>query len=233
MKPIEEYVNKVYRNMKGNKNEIQDLKNEMKSHLIESVHELKIEGKSEKEAIKIAIDRFGKENELRSLINQVFQTQKTFGKRLLYIGLSIFLLSIIIFFITLIPTNQLHEEQIAITNEILEIIPSNGQLTKANKEQIEDLIKNAEFSIGSAVVKSYLNGNEVLYEYITYENPLMSKFYSAYYIGRGSIGVFIESENYSFLGVLILLVGGTSFVLFIILWVIINTYNKRQTKLLN
>lgn len=233
MKQVEEYVNKVYRNAKGNKDEIQDLKSEMKSHLLESVHELISEGKTEEEAVEIAIERFGKENELRSLINQIFQTQKTFGKRLLNAGLGIFVLSLITFIITIIPTNDIHKEQTAIVNDIFEIIPTDGQLSKANKIEIEEILEGAKFSVGTAVVKNYSNGDEVIYEYTTYDNPLMSKLYSAYYFGSGSHGVFIESKDYSFLGLLVLLVGGTTFALFAMLWAIIKAYNKQKTKLLN
>ncbi|MFP7478008.1 permease prefix domain 1-containing protein [Terribacillus saccharophilus] len=233
MKQVEEYVNKVYRNAKGNKDEIQDLKSEMKSHLLESVHELISEGKNEDEAVDIAIERFGKENELRSLINQVFQTQKKFGKRLLYAGLGIFVLSFIIFIITIIPVSDIHKEQTAIVNDIFEIIPTDGQLSEANKIEIEGILEDANFSVGTVVVKNYLNGNEVVYEYTTYDNPLMSKLYSSYFTGSEMHSVFIDSKDYSFLGLLALLVGGTTFVLFAMLWSIIKAYNKQKTKLFN
>ena len=61
MKEIDVFIDSVYQNVGGNKKEIQDLKAEMKSHLIEAVHELKAEGKTEQEAIEIAINRFGGE----------------------------------------------------------------------------------------------------------------------------------------------------------------------------
>ncbi|WP_185807831.1 hypothetical protein [Lysinibacillus telephonicus] len=43
MKKIESYVDGVYSSVGGNKKEIEELKAEMKSHLIEAVHELKAE----------------------------------------------------------------------------------------------------------------------------------------------------------------------------------------------
>lgn len=231
MKQIDEYVNKVYRDMKGTKKEIQDLKYEMKGHLLESVHELKLEGKSDKEAVDIAINRFGKENELRTLINQVFQSQRIFGKRLLYTGLAVLLVSIIIFIFTIIPSKELHDEQAAITNEILDMLPREGELSESTEIEIDRLIKNAKYSIGTAVIKNYSSEDEVLYEYKAYENPLMSKLYSVYYLGTGNHGVFIESKNYSFLGLISLIAGGTTFILFTILWTIIKAYYKRQTQL--
>ena len=45
MKQIEAFVDSVYQNVGGNKKEIQELKAEMKGHLLEAVHELKIRRK--------------------------------------------------------------------------------------------------------------------------------------------------------------------------------------------
>ena len=68
MKQIEDFVDSVYHGVGGNEKEIQELKAEMKGHLLEAVHELKKEGKSEQEAINIAIERFGGEKEMRSVV---------------------------------------------------------------------------------------------------------------------------------------------------------------------
>ncbi|UYZ11553.1 permease prefix domain 1-containing protein [Brevibacillus sp. WF146] len=57
MKQIEAFVDSVYQHVGRNEQEIQELKDEMKSHLLEAFDELKREGKSEQEAIAIAIDR--------------------------------------------------------------------------------------------------------------------------------------------------------------------------------
>ena len=48
----------------------------MRNHLLETVHELKLEGKSENEAINIAIERFGGQEEMRSIVHQLFKDQK-------------------------------------------------------------------------------------------------------------------------------------------------------------
>jgi predicted Ser/Thr protein kinase len=59
LKQIEEYVNTVYRNVDGDKNEIDELKEEMQSHLLEAAYELKEKGISEEEASRMAIENFG------------------------------------------------------------------------------------------------------------------------------------------------------------------------------
>jgi hypothetical protein len=53
MKQVEAFVDSVHQNAEGNKREIKELKAEMRSHLLEAVHELKKEGKSEQEAIQL------------------------------------------------------------------------------------------------------------------------------------------------------------------------------------
>src|SRR5688572_30000178 len=93
MKQIESFVDEVYQNVGGNKKEIQELKTEMQSHLLEAVHELKSEGKSEQEAIDIAIERFGGKKEMLSVVGQLFNVQKAFAKRLLFVGIAILLLA--------------------------------------------------------------------------------------------------------------------------------------------
>ena len=52
MKQIEAFVDSVYQKVGGNKKAIKELKAEMKSHLLEAVHELKSEGKSKKKRLK-------------------------------------------------------------------------------------------------------------------------------------------------------------------------------------
>lgn len=64
MKEIDRYVDKIYKNMDKKSKEIQDLRNEMKVHLVNTVEELKSSGYSEEESIEIAIKRFGQINEI-------------------------------------------------------------------------------------------------------------------------------------------------------------------------
>ena len=97
MKQIESYVDEIYHSIGGNKKEIEELKAKMKNHLLEAVHELKSEGKSEQEAIEMAINRFGGENEIRSVVRQLFKAQKVFAKWVLYVGIVILLLSTAVF----------------------------------------------------------------------------------------------------------------------------------------
>ena len=80
MKQIDKYVDSVYQNAKGDKKEIEELKLEMKNHLLESVNELIESGKTEEAAIDIAIGRVGEEKEMRSAVAKLFVEVSVMGK---------------------------------------------------------------------------------------------------------------------------------------------------------
>lgn len=78
MKEIDKYIESIYRNADYNCDEVEDMKSEMKFHLIETVEELKKEGKSEEESIRIAIRRFGEIPQIKSELSSVIPiTKKT------------------------------------------------------------------------------------------------------------------------------------------------------------
>lgn len=95
MKNIETYINSVYKNVQGNQNEIEDLKQDMRSHLLQTVEELKNEGKTEEESIEIAISRFGERGQVENELSKVFKVQRKFAKILLIVSIVSLLLSAI------------------------------------------------------------------------------------------------------------------------------------------
>ncbi|GKU25615.1 hypothetical protein CFOLD11_24410 [Clostridium folliculivorans] len=78
MREIDKYIDSIYKNADYNSDEVEDMKSEMKFHLIETVEELKKEGKSEEESIRIAISRFGEIPQIKSELSSVIPiTKKT------------------------------------------------------------------------------------------------------------------------------------------------------------
>ena len=130
MKRINNFVDSVYTHVNGSKKEIDELKEEMKSHLIESVHELQKEGKNEDEAIDIAIKRFGERNELQEVLSQVFQKQKVFAKWLLALGIIILLLGSSIFGFIWAYSEENTRENSNISSEISEMIQEKNIIEK-------------------------------------------------------------------------------------------------------
>ncbi len=229
MKQIDEYVNNVYRDVKGNKKDIEELKIEMKNHLLESVYDLKQEGKSEQQAIEIAIERFGKENELRSVISKLFYDQKTFGKKLVYLGVGILFTSLLIFGITFNLTIKQSEEQQYIAREIVNLVSRNEKVSPP-KEAIDALIEDVEFDIIRVEVKNYPTHESSKYS-IIYEHEqkarLPAKLLSSYGYGESSTFVYVESVDYGLLGLIIALIGMISSGLLFAMGSIINAYHKR------
>lgn len=148
MREIETFVDSVYQNVGGNKKEIQELKDEMKGHLLEAVHELKLEGKSEQEAIEISIERFGGEKEMRSIVGQLFKAQKVFAKRVLHIALTFFVLTTVVCGVLWaldqadMKENDAVAEIIIGAEKIVGILEGKETVSKDTKEEIDTLVQN-------------------------------------------------------------------------------------------
>ncbi|EOU1648967.1 MAG: permease prefix domain 1-containing protein [Clostridium perfringens] len=90
MREIDNYIDSLYKNIDRISKENKEIKETMRTHLIESVEELKLEGFSEKESIKIALERFGEINEIRGELKTVVERGV---KPLLYtVGISLIIL---------------------------------------------------------------------------------------------------------------------------------------------
>ncbi|WP_415334682.1 permease prefix domain 1-containing protein [Clostridium perfringens] len=90
MREIDNYIDSLYKNIDGISKENKEIKETMRTHLIESVEELKLEGFSEKESVKIALERFGEINEIRGELKTVVERGV---KPLLYtVGISLIIL---------------------------------------------------------------------------------------------------------------------------------------------
>lgn len=96
MDKIDKYINSIYKGINNYSKEIEDLKQEMKIHLIETVKELQENGVNEDESIKIAIERFGGELQIRSELNHVVRFQKVFAKNILIVSLFLLVISAIL-----------------------------------------------------------------------------------------------------------------------------------------
>lgn len=97
MKRIDAFVDRVYRNVEGNPNEVQELKDEMKNHLYELVKEEMEQGKTENEAILCALERFGDEEDTAEVVVQLFTRKKIFAKRWLQFSFTVMLLGALLF----------------------------------------------------------------------------------------------------------------------------------------
>ncbi|MBY0099418.1 permease prefix domain 1-containing protein [Mesobacillus maritimus] len=247
MKQIEAFVDSVYQNVGGNKKEIQELKAEMKNHLLEAVHELKNEGKTEQEAIKIAIERFGGEQEMRSVVGQLFKAQKTFAKRVLYIAFTFLICSFIAWGV--IWGNELKNanENSAIITNILSIVKNKEVISEDMKEEIEALVQDTDHISKVEIINAGEGGVtwediDNYFDYVReakptyqYERELWSPEwllvdYFTYGFGEDDNEWFvnIEHRNFDTLVPLSLYIGFAVYATLFTIWAIINAYHHRR-----
>ena len=92
---INEYVDRLYRSADPDLPETKELKDETRQHLEETVAELVFDGYSEQAAIKMAINRFGGEEQSEALIHELQLVQKLFAKRILLAGIIVMIVSLL------------------------------------------------------------------------------------------------------------------------------------------
>lgn len=236
MKQIEVFVDSVYQNVGGNKKEIQELKAEMKNHLLEAVHELKAEGKSDREAIEIAIERFGGEKELRSVIGELFKVQKTFAKWILYTGFAILFITALLFSVFINIGNQNESEQSDIAYQIGGIVASQDKISSTQEVEMQTLVNNTDYISNVKVYKvaelnregGNLNNETPNYEYRRDLTGFSNLLLNSYYYGAEGSWVSLEIMDYRFLSFIVLFVGFTSYWVLFSIWAIINTYHQKR-----
>jgi heme/copper-type cytochrome/quinol oxidase subunit 4 len=242
VKQIESYVDDVYHTVGGNKKEIEELKVEMKSHLIEAVHELKAEGKTEQEAIKLAIERFGGENELRSVVGQLFKAQKVFAKWVLFLAVICLITTITVFgAIWSIEEENANENSIVATY-ILNVLEGKGTVSKDMEEEIKGFIqKTDQISKVEIYDVSTVDNNNLLFDYVRDAKPdyrfeqkvwnpkwLQADFFP-YGNGDGKQWyVEMETRHIGSLMSIILFSGMAVYVTLFTIWSTVNAYHHKR-----
>lgn len=246
MKQIEAFVDDVYHGVGGNEKEIKELKAEMKNHLLEAVHELKLEGKTEQDAIDIAIERFGGEKEMRSIVGQLFKAQKTFANWVLCLAVTIFVLSsALVGYIWVNEERNASENSIVGTNifnivenkttisedmkeEIKTLVQGTDQISEVKVYNVSDLIKET----GSASIRA--NGKEAkpTFQYgrsVWAPEWLLVDFFPYMYVDSEWY-ISMETRHMGSFMTLVLFVGVAIYAVLFTIWATINAYHHRRLK---
>jgi hypothetical protein len=243
MKQIEAFVDSVYHNVGGNEKEIQELKAEMKSHLLETVHELKKEGKSEREAIEIAIERFGGENEMRSVVGQLFKAQKVFAKQVLYIALIFFVVTSTVCGVLWAVDEGDMNENFTVAKTIVGILENKEAISEDMKKEIDALVQdknqilNAQIYKMAEVKRVSENGstsyhtNEAIPAY-QYDKPVSAPNWRlidlGYEIGGAQWYVQMEAKKIFAFIPFVSFIGFAVYATLFTIWAIINAYHHRR-----
>ncbi|WP_433750332.1 permease prefix domain 1-containing protein [Falsibacillus pallidus] len=239
MKQIDLFVDAVYHQASGNRKEIQELKTEMKAHLLEAVDELKRGGMAEEEAVKTAIERFGGEDEMRSVVSQLFKAQRVFAKWILYVAISVLCLSAITFSFLLKEENDHMDDQSMIAADIARIIEGKKSITNEMQAAIQDKINDSENISEVAIYpdKSFnaesggiLKGETPVYQYERQVWTPKWLFAESYPYGNGDEQWFVMMQTRTFdkLAVLVSFVGGAMWWTLFAIWAIVNAYHQKR-----
>ena len=237
----------MYLNVEGDQQEINELKAEMTNHLLEAVHELKAQGKTEQQAITKAIKRFGEEKEIRAVIGQLFDIQKVFAKRVLYIAVVCLIVTMSIFYF-LWKVEESTAEGISDTRAlILYQLKDKDVITTDIKRKIEALVEETNYVSGVTVYKSkniISRAGENYIEYhwkgvqpdFQYQRTIWApKWLGANFhtFGKGDEQWFVSIDNRSFsrLEAAVLFVGMTVYWTLFTIWAIINAYHQKRLRI--
>ena len=227
MKQIESYVDEVYHSVGGNRKEIEELKAEMKSHLIEAVHELKAEGMNEQEAIAIAIERFGEEKEMRSVVGQLFQAQKTFAKRVLYIAFTFIFLGIMSFLSLGLFEYQHYQNVEKLGNEILSSLGTETTISDDMKEILVSSVEDNKFIYGVKVSSDNSNSDFEFFEDKKETSPI-NHFTTGISNENSDWSVGMEISNFDDLTYGLFFSGILIYWVLFTIWATINAYHHRR-----
>jgi uncharacterized membrane protein len=252
MDRIDKYLNSIYRDINASSKGTEDLKQEMKDHLIQTARELQQNGVTEEESIRIAIERFGEEFQIRNELNQVLRFQKLFAQKALIASFILLFISAILV-ITSFFINQNYRERYNAMDSQIKLV-ENKLINKgidAVDTYIKDLFKNEENNqLTYVAIKElsqdfdYSKSSEVFPGEVKYSYP--EKIKNEYYSNRLGHEVVLNNTKYfletgvktsantdssSFYIGLAVLVFVVCWVLWII-WSIINVYRygKLNTK---
>lgn len=224
---IDEYVDQVYRHAKGKEQEIQELKLEMKNHLLETVQELQAEGKTEEQAVQIAKERFGEVTELRNLVNQLFERQKNFGKWILSIGTGLLLVTVIAAVFILINGNNQTVDQADIAYNIGGIAGEATELADVDEQEIETLLDQATY-IQETRIYTDSSSADPFYTLSNDSSFLASLFSAEYSYGTDENFVVLEITDTRIIGLILLAIGFTGFIILFSIWFAINRYHAKR-----
>lgn len=136
MGKIDEYINSICKNLKGNDEEIAIMKQEMKNHLLQSVEEIKSQGKSQDESVKIAIDRFGEVDILKNQLKEIYDVQKSFSKKIFNIAVVLLFIGIIALVSQIAFSRNLNSIDSKILYSIQDIIKNDNTISNENLETL-------------------------------------------------------------------------------------------------
>ncbi|MCC3866866.1 permease prefix domain 1-containing protein [Terrisporobacter mayombei] len=188
MKQIDEYLDNLYKEDKSK--ETISLKLEMKEHLLESVKELKDEGYSQEDAIKISIDRFDggveMEDELQGIIKQTWFEKNNIKNKMTILFRNILIVSVVVYACLTFYNNKMIDYHAQIYDKVskdLHTIIADINNPKQYKNKLDNMLNEKYGEIKQ--LKIYSNENNESKENLKYN----------YIKGNLANTIYFESSN--------------------------------------
>ena len=174
MKGIDNYVEKVYKNFDSNSEEVQILKEEMKTHLQDKVRDMISQGYSEEQSIDMAISNFGDETDFSEEMESIITKQKKYTNILLKIALIVMILGFLskvgAWYAEDMYIRQWDKDRATTSSDVMDqikdILNQKVELSYEDKMKIETILNkyNDEYNNGLYYINISKDGNDY-YEY--------------------------------------------------------------------
>jgi hypothetical protein len=240
MKQIEAFVDSVYQNAGGNKKEIKELKAEMRSHLLEAAHELKKEGKTEQEAVQLAIERFGGEQEMRSEISQLYHKQKIFAKGVLFAALTVLIVALFLFQFLYQRDRDNGDLSHVINTKIVDILIDHESITEEVKKEVDSIVQSNKRINKIEIYNTKGVEGDDLFKYLENAKPIYSYsedvntpkwLWAGYYRGGNGMGdwfVYTSAFSYHVISFIILVLGIALYWALFTIWAIVYAFHATR-----
>lgn len=175
MSRIDAYIESIYKDFDKRDKEANELKEEMKSHLYEEVEELKRQGYSEEESIRVALENFGEEGKVANELEDIMIKQNKFIKLLWKIAVGVLLAGVLcyvaaIYFETMAVNdwekNKAITYSVVIDEQIKPLLSGKESITESDRGNITKILDdfNSKNHNGLYYIALEKDNNKV-YEY--------------------------------------------------------------------
>lgn len=238
MKQIYDYIESLYKGLDDSK-EVKEFKEEMKSHLMETVKELQTGGKSEEESVRIAIERFGDERLIGHGLAEVLQVQRLFAKNILRTALAFLLVGFVIAGIVgFIEFNNIQERDV-VAQQVLNILGTEKNISAEIKKEIDSMVepKGDIYQLEAYYIKDNPEFPFSFNPQYNYKKEIISPIWLLIaYKGQAYQNdywfVQISHQTYEGIAISVLIICIVIYWVLFAIWAIVNAYHQKRLKLL-
>lgn len=176
MNEIDWYVDRICNKFNESDKDIQILKEELKSNLYDEVDELKKQGFSEEESIKMTLEDFGQENNVISEMNNVWKKKSDFTLMIIKAAIAIFIIGCIFASARIFYKNSIINYESTTSEYVLGDIYSQISKSYFDKTKVATILDNFNKNTNNGLYYIKIEKvNDIIYEYKKDVSPYLAK----------------------------------------------------------